>query len=108
MLRGFPHLRRWEQTDDVFQSAMMRLYWSLSEVQPESVRQFFGLAATQIRRTLIDLVRHHFGPLGQAAKHETNAGRDEHGSDPPQAFAQDERPETLEAWASFHEAVDAL
>lgn len=57
MLRSYPHLRRWEQTDDVFQNAVMRLHRSLSEVQPESVRQFFGLAATQIRRTLIDLAR---------------------------------------------------
>ena len=55
MLRDFPKLRRWEQTDDIFQSAALRLHRSLSEVKPESVRQFFGLAATQIRRTLIDL-----------------------------------------------------
>ena len=37
MLRNYPHLRRWEQTDDVFQRAAMRLYRSLGEVQPTSL-----------------------------------------------------------------------
>ena len=36
MLRNYPHLRRWEQTDDVFQSAAMRLHQSLSEVKPDT------------------------------------------------------------------------
>lgn len=108
MLRGYPHLRRWEDTSDVFQTAAIRLYQSLSEVRPDSVRSFFGLAATQIRRTLIDLARHHFGPQGQAAKHHSDAGAS-HGegiveSEP----ATTERPETLASWAEFHEAVERL
>jgi RNA polymerase sigma factor (sigma-70 family) len=110
MLRGYPHLRRWEQTDDVFQSAVLRLYRSLGDVRPDSIGQFFGLAATQIRRTLIDLARHHFGPEGAAgrhhsegdAQHQSTAGDD---SGPSRA---DEPPETLDAWARFHEAVEAL
>ena len=68
MLKNYPHVHRWEQTDDVFQTAAMRMHRSLSEVKPESVRQFFGLAAPQIRRTLIDLIRHHFGPEGATAQ----------------------------------------
>ena len=99
MLRAYPRLRRWEQTDDVFQTAVMRLHKSLSAVQPDSVAGFFGLATTQIRRTLIDLARHHFGPQGQAAKHETH-----HDSHP----VTHDSPESLESWASFHEAVDRL
>ena len=73
MLRNYPYLRRWEQTDDVFQNAAMRLHQSLSEVKTDTVRNFFGLAVTQIRRTLIDLARHHFGPEGQGAKHHSDA-----------------------------------
>ena len=80
MLRDLPQLRRWEQTDDVFQTAAIRLHRSLSEVKPESVRQFFGLASTQIRRTLINLARHHYGPEGQAANQESSADTD---IDPP-------------------------
>jgi RNA polymerase sigma-70 factor (ECF subfamily) len=100
MLKDFPRLRRWEQTDDVFQTAALKLHRSLSEVKPESVRQFFGLAATQIRRTLIDLARHHFGPEGQGAKHESGATHNHTGNT--------DSPESLAAWAEFHEQVDRL
>lgn len=100
MLRDFPRLKRWEQTDDVFQTAALRLHRSLSAVKPESVRQFFGLAATQIRRTLIDLARQHFGPEGQAARHESGTNLDHAGPS--------DSPESLESWADFHEQVDRL
>lgn len=100
MLRDFPRIRRWEQTDDVFQTAALRLHRSLSEVKPESARQFFGLAATQIRRTLIDLARHHYGPEGQGAKHESGEDNDYKG--------RADSPETLASWAEFHEHVDKL
>lgn len=104
MFNAYPHLKRWEQADDVFQNAVLRLYRSLAEVQPRTVRDFFALAATQIRRTLIDLARHHFGPEGEAARHHSDPGTDVlegHG-------AADEEPATLEAWARFHHAVDLL
>lgn len=110
MLRHYPHLRRWEQTDDVFQTALIKLYRSLSEVKPESGRHFFALATTQIRRTLIDLARHHFGPQGQAAKHHTDAGEetaDGGGIVENEADARDQ-PETLASWAEFHETAEQL
>lgn len=100
MLRDFRRLRRWEQTDDVFQTAALKLHRSLSEVKPESVSQFFGLAATQIRRTLIDLARHHFGPEGHGAKHESGTDNDHTGNA--------DSPESLASWAEFHEQVDNL
>ncbi len=109
MIQGFPRLRRWEQTDDVFQTAAMRLYRSLSEVKPESVRDFFGLAATQIRRTLIDLARHHYGPEGHGAKHHTDG--DGHAADDgvlKQQAGPTLKPESLDAWVRFHEAVEQL
>jgi len=108
MLRSYPHLRRWEDTSDVFQTAAIRLHQSLSEVKPDSVRSFFGLAATQIRRTLIDLARHHFGPQGQAARHHTDAGVSHGGGIIENEPTKAERPETLASWAEFHEAVEQL
>ena len=108
MLGSYPHLRRWEDTSDVFQTAAMRLHQSLSEVKPDSVRSFFGLAATQIRRTLIDLARHHFGPQGQAARHHSDAGVDHGGGIVENEPTRTERPETLASWADFHEAVERL
>jgi len=110
MLRNYPKLRRWEQTDDVFQNAVIRLHRSLGEVKPQSVRHFLALATTQIRRTLVDLARHHFGPQGQAAKHHTDAGgQNSDGGNIVQNRADsDQRPETLQLWADFHEAVGNL
>ncbi len=108
MLRGYPHLRRWEQTDDIFQNAAIRLHRSLSEVKPESVRAFFGLAATQIRRSLIDLCRHHFGPQGHAAKHETQQVGAANGDPIEDQPDTTEPQEAMASWAAFHEAVENL
>ena len=33
MLRRYPHVRRWEQTDDLLQAALMRLHRSLAQVR---------------------------------------------------------------------------
>jgi RNA polymerase sigma factor (sigma-70 family) len=109
MLQGFPRLRRWEATDDVFQTAALRLYRSLSEVQPESVRGFFGLAVTQIRRTLIDLARHHYGPEGHGAKHHTDAeGKAADDGVLRTQPARNLKPDSLDAWVRFHESVGRL
>ena len=103
MLRSFPSVSRWCQTDDVLQNAMLRLHRSLAQVKPESPRQFYGLAATQIRRELIDLARHFNGPEGTGANHDTNEG---------EAVQRTEntsyRPETIEKWSEFHQAVEKL
>lgn len=107
MLRGFDRLRRWEQTDDVFQSAMIRFCRALEDVRPVSTREFFALAAVQIRRTLIDLARHHFGPEGAAAHHFSDPVGDRlrrHETD----VVVDARPESLLAWTEFHNAVERL
>lgn len=103
MLRGYPSLARWEQTDDVFQEAVVRLYRTLKKVQPKSARHYFGLAAMQIRRSLIDLARHHLGPMATAANHESRFDIAE-----MQHNAEDEGPCSLAAWAEFHEAVEKL
>jgi RNA polymerase sigma-70 factor (ECF subfamily) len=110
MLRNFPALRRWEQTDDVLQNATLRLHRSLADVRPESVRHFYNLAAVQIRRELLDLAKHHFGPLGQAAHHHTEGGTAPDDETGPLARepADAGEPETLEGWTRFHEAVEAL
>jgi RNA polymerase sigma-70 factor (ECF subfamily) len=106
MLRRYTHVRRWEETDDLLQAALMRLHRSLAQVQPGSVRHFDNLAAAQIRRELIDLARSHFGPEGLGARHHTDA------TDPAGRLAAvaDEtgKPGSLEGWAAFHEAVDRL
>src|SRR5438105_15135958 len=59
MLKSYPAVRRWEETGDVFQNAAVRLVRALNAVTPTNTREFFGLAAEQIRRELIDLARHY-------------------------------------------------
>lgn len=106
MFHGYPDLRRWEQTDDVHQNAMIRLHRALSEVKPESVPHFFNLAGVMIRRTLLDLVKHHLGPHGQGANHHTDGqAPDEEGG---AIHNHAEQPEDLEEWSAFHAKVDEL
>jgi RNA polymerase sigma-70 factor (ECF subfamily) len=72
MLKDSPVVRRWEETDDVLQAVAVRLWRALQDVKPDSVRAFVGLAATQIRRELIDLARHHRGAQADAAHHQSD------------------------------------
>jgi RNA polymerase sigma-70 factor (ECF subfamily) len=106
MLRRYPQVRRWEQTDDLLQAALLRLRRSLAAVRPKDVPHFDNLAAAQIRRELIDLARHYRGPEGLGAHHHTD------GTDPAGRLEQvpsgPGRPETVERWAAFHEAVGRL
>ena len=106
MFRSFPSLRRWEQTDDVFQNSMVRLHRALAEVKVESVRHFFNLAAVQVRRELLDLGKHHFGPEGDAANHHTDGqpADDAGGSLRDSA----EEPDDLSGWSEFHALVEKL
>jgi len=106
MFRGFPGLWRWEQTDDVFQNAIIRLHRSLASVEIDSVRHFFCLAAEQVRRELLDLKRHYYGPQGQARNHHTDhLPSDGRGG----AIAQNSGPpDDFDQWANFHEGVSRL
>ncbi len=100
MLRGFPGVHRWSETDDVLQNALIRLHRSLAEIRPQSARQFYGLAATQIRRELLDLARSQFGPKGIGKNHQTDGGT-------AAGLATDE-PQSVEDWTAFHEEVEKL
>lgn len=106
MFHGFPQLRRWEQTDDIFQNSMVKLHRALAEVRVESVRHFFNLAAVQIRRELLDLARHHFGPHGDAAKHHTDGQPAD--NDGGSLHVIGAEPQDLERWSDFHQQVETL
>jgi RNA polymerase sigma-70 factor (ECF subfamily) len=112
MLRGYRRVSRWEETDDVFQNAAMRLCRALSEVKPASVRSFINLAAVQIRRELIDLARHYRGPRGSERHHgsQAQAGSDGSGSlrGPPEGADDTDDPASLAIWTEFHEQIEAL
>ncbi len=104
MLRGYPNVKDWADTDDVFQSALLRLLHSLRRLRPESTRDFMTLAALHIRRELLDLARHFRRRLdrpGGAAGNDSDPLA--HWPDPHGAG-----PADLERWAAFHEQVDQL
>src|SRR5260370_30168381 len=69
MLRDYPGVHRWTETDDVLQSALLRLLRALHQARPKATRESFPLPPYQIRREMLDLARHYFGPLGEAARH---------------------------------------
>jgi RNA polymerase sigma-70 factor (ECF subfamily) len=102
MLRSYPIVRDHEQTDDVLHNALLRLVRSLREVQPSSTTEFFGLAAEQVRRELLDLVRYHRRRLG------VNQPLPDGSSplDPIDPNAAD--PRDLDRWQALHEAVERL
>jgi len=110
MLKNFPRVRRWEDTNDVVQRAVMRLMRSLKDVPIRSTRDFYGLAATQIRRELLDLTRHYTGAEGLGANYNSGfhgkAGEDS----TPGMQPSDEQSCITElfSWQHLHEAVEKL
>jgi RNA polymerase sigma factor (sigma-70 family) len=100
MLGRFPGVQRWADADDVLQNAQLRLLRSLHHVRPDSTRAFFGLAAKQIRRELLDLARHYYGPQGVGANHANNGVA---------CLADDaDEADDMGRWTLFHEEVAKL
>jgi RNA polymerase sigma-70 factor (ECF subfamily) len=111
MLKGYPGVRRWEETDDVLQNAMLRLCRALIDVTPPTALDYFRLAAVQVRRELLDLARHYYGPQGQGAHHASHAPVDDSAGGRPQApemADQTHDPSRLAAWCEFHRQVQDL
>ena len=110
MLGDFARIRRYEESDDVLQNALVRLVRRLGAVRVATVAEFFHLAAGEIRRELIDLARHYYGPRGPGRNEaslpeptsSTGGGRlaepSEHTADPGR----------LALWTDFHAAVERL
>jgi RNA polymerase sigma factor (sigma-70 family) len=111
MLARFPNVRRWDDTDDVFQNAALRLHRSLGQMHLVDPRSVMAVAATELHRELLDLARRHAGPLAYARNHGTNvvaAGADVEAGERwvDRAAATDD--DSLDRWSEFHEAIAAL
>jgi RNA polymerase sigma factor (sigma-70 family) len=111
MLRRFPNVRRWAESDDVFQGASIRLCRCLEKLEINSTKDFYRLATQQMRRELLDLARHFASSKGPQALLEASFSR---GSDDSsdaiqlEQVASVEEPGDLDQWAAFHEAVGQL
>lgn len=111
MLRNYPVLRRWEQTDDILQIALLRLHRALSKVPLKSTRHFWNLASLQLNRALLDLVDQYKTALAPGRNHHTD--RMGQAEDIPCGALQLHpdgagEPGSLEEWTRFHEAVSKL
>jgi RNA polymerase sigma-70 factor (ECF subfamily) len=111
MLKGYPRLKRWEQTDDIMQNAAVRLYRALEQVRPATAADFFRLAALNIRRELLDLAKHYYGPRGRGRKHATVGRKPDAENEAPAAQEPPDaggEPERLAAWTEFHRQIERL
>jgi RNA polymerase sigma factor (sigma-70 family) len=106
MLRSFPRVSRWEQTDDVMQNALMRLYRTMKDIPPQTVTDFLRLAALNIRRELLDLSKHYYGPQGLGAHHDTIGPDEVKAPDPAGAVSLN--PSHLALWSEFHQQISEL
>jgi RNA polymerase sigma factor (sigma-70 family) len=110
MLAGFRVIRGSYDTGDVAHEAYIRLHRSLDAIHPKTPRQFLGLVALHMRRTLIDLYRRCRGPESYEANRASNVYRDANGIlrhhvDEAVAAATDA---DQSAWERLHEAVATL
>ncbi|MBC7820530.1 MAG: sigma-70 family RNA polymerase sigma factor [Planctomycetaceae bacterium] len=111
MLNDFARVRRWEDTADVVQNASVRLFRAFQVTRPTDARGFFALATLQIRRELIDLVRHYFGPEGLGANHESRSNwpvGDNSSASPVEEGSGTLDPRRLSVWSEFHEQAGEL
>jgi RNA polymerase sigma-70 factor (ECF subfamily) len=107
MLGDFRRVRRWTETADVLQNALLRLVSALQEAKPQTSREFLALATLQIRRELLDLARKYYGPHGMGANQDSAAAG-------PKAAPAEEKgnlshePCSLAQWTELHQQIGAL
>lgn len=108
MMGDFQRVRRWAETDDVVQNALLRLVGALRSVKPKTSREFLGLATLQIRRELLDLARHYYGPEGVGANHESQGPGDSQAPGRLEPADVRHEPSSLAQWTELHEKIGAL
>jgi RNA polymerase sigma-70 factor (ECF subfamily) len=111
MMQKYDRLRRWVDSDDILQNATLRLLRALDSVPVNTEQEFFSLAALQIRRELLDMCRHYFGPQGEAANHESvcleeSAGDDLRPGCEPVATNSDQAGQSF--WTDFHKQAESM
>lgn len=108
MLRQYPVVRRWEDTDDILQEAALRLHRALREVVPESDLHLHRLACQQVRRVLIDLSRQYSRRNSFAANHDTGHEGIPLRDAPDRADDFVSNPDDLERWTQLHLLASAM
>jgi RNA polymerase sigma factor (sigma-70 family) len=65
-MKDFARLARREPPEDVAQDAALKLWIALKDISPSTAGEFWLMAGEEVRRVLLDLTRHHFGPRHRA------------------------------------------
>lgn len=108
MLARFPNVRRWDDTDDVFQNVALRLHRALGRPGGPP-RSLMALAGAELHRELLDLARRYAGPRSHASHHATNTIRGATGAAADRHDARAMAPDdTLDRWSRFHDAIAGL
>jgi RNA polymerase sigma factor (sigma-70 family) len=106
MFRKFARVHRFEETSDVLQYALIRLDRALGAVDVTSSRDFFRLSAFHIRRVLLGLARHYYGPEG-IGTHEEPVGSC-YEELVHQRRSQEDDPYQFALWTELHEVMGNL
>lgn len=106
----YPQLGRWEQTDDICQEATLKIWEDLHTRTFENGLHFYRTTARIIRHTLIDLMRHHFGPQGIGRQHHSvpmnpDESSQQQRSDPA---CNTFDPQLLAQWTELHDTINRL
>jgi RNA polymerase sigma factor (sigma-70 family) len=107
---NIPGVKRWEQTDDLVQNSVIRLWKALETNHPQTPLEYYRLASTIMRRELIDRSRHFFGAEGIGANlaRTGNALDSQFVSPVDLKTDQTNEPSKLASWTEFHEYVESL
>jgi RNA polymerase sigma-70 factor (ECF subfamily) len=107
---NLPGVKRWEQTDDLVQNSMIRLWKAISKSRPPTPLDYYRLASAIIRRELIDLSRHYFGAEGMGANMVRTAHALDSQSPSPVELESEQtyEPSSLAIWTEFHTYIDSL
>lgn len=105
MFKKFPRIGRFVDVDDVTQSSLMRLLAAFRQIRPASRRHFYALANELIRRELLDLAKHYYGPHG-AGSHLSDVAIGEGAGESTPADPAD--AVEIDRMTAFHEAVARL
>jgi RNA polymerase sigma-70 factor (ECF subfamily) len=95
----FPRLKNNEETGDLLQKGIIRLLRALDATKVATVKEFFRLAALQVRRELLDMARR---PAWVKNATDMHAEKLEDPSD------STHEPLRLADWTEFHRKVESL
>jgi RNA polymerase sigma-70 factor (ECF subfamily) len=116
MIRDYPLVHSCEQTDDVYQKAVLRLCRALKALTPGSTRDLIRLSAAQVRRELLNLARFYRSRPDllhrrELARQALLDGTERYGATCPRVSdwlqSQDDVL-LLDKWTDFHEAAAGL